>query len=779
MSEHDEREVTGQAPVAERARLAGRYDIVGLIGRGGMGSVYRAHDRELDEIVALKMLRGDLVTSEEMLARFRQEVKLARRVTHRNVARTFDIGEHAGEKFLTMEYVDGESLAARLEHRGALGIGEAVAIASEICAGLSAAHAAGIIHRDLKPDNVLLAKDGRVVLTDFGIARLVAPDASAFATAGSVIGTPTYMAPEQVEGGAIDARADVYAVGEILFEMLAGTPPWTGGSVIQVAAARLHHAPPDLGAVRPDLPSALSSAVSRAMARRPDDRFRTIEDLASVLGSLTLPLGDPSIAPHPPSTRAIVAPSDDATSVGEKTVAVLVWKSVGSPDDAYLAEGLTEDLIDSLSAVPGVRVRPYGTVLKYRDAEDTGAVGAALGVQVVAQGSVRRVGDKLRVSARLVSVADGFQLWAGRFDRDVSEFLAVSDEIADAIGAALLVDRKPQAREAPTNPAALELYLRARHEVQTDFRDGARRAVGLLSEALRIAPRDPLILSGFALVQVREIMFGENTDAAESVARATIEEAVRIAPQMAEPHLAMAALDFSVGEAEAAARSLARSFSLGRPTADAHDLMAHTLVETGPLPIGVRHLELALALEPRFHHTRAELVRFWSILGDEERSKSFLVAAPEEAMSAVGFWISRIRHLAWKRDVETARSLLRFPTVRDQVPVRALLDVVLDKRVSHTVEATLTQRVSGGARARRRRALFGLMRAEVHAYVGDDATTLTALEDVDRAGGLDVTWFEHCPLVAHLRGEPRFEGVRARVAERAARVRAALNVGTP
>ncbi|MFO0671621.1 MAG: serine/threonine-protein kinase [Polyangiaceae bacterium] len=283
-----------------------------------MGSVYRAHDRELDEIVALKMLRGDLgdVGGDAGALPPRGEAR-APRVTHRNVARTFDIGEHAGEKFLTMEYVDGELLAARLEHRGALGIGEAVAIASEICAGLSAAHAAGIIHRDLKPDNVLLAKDGRVVLTDFGIARLVAPDASAFATAGSVIGTPTYMAPEQVEGGAIDARADVYAVGEILFEMLAGTPPWTGGSVIQVAAAR----PSRTARSRRGSPRLAVGALVRgepsngAMARRsvphdrgPGERARE-PHLAARRSEHRAASAD---------ARAIVAPSDDATSVGER-----------------------------------------------------------------------------------------------------------------------------------------------------------------------------------------------------------------------------------------------------------------------------------------------------------------------------------------------------------------------------------------------------------------------------------------------------------------------------
>ena len=187
--------------------LGDRYELLGLIGVGGMGSIYRARDRELDEVVALKMLRTDLVSSPAILERFRREVKLARRVTHRNVARVFDIGEHDGDKFLTMELVDGESLGALVAREGALPFARVVEIVSGICAGLTCAHAAGVVHRDLKPDNVLLASDGRVVLTDFGIARAFT-DGGAGSTMGLLVGTPAYMAPEQVEGQReIDARA--------------------------------------------------------------------------------------------------------------------------------------------------------------------------------------------------------------------------------------------------------------------------------------------------------------------------------------------------------------------------------------------------------------------------------------------------------------------------------------------------------------------------------------------------------------------------------------------
>jgi serine/threonine-protein kinase len=231
-----------------------------------MGSVYRARDVELDEVVALKILSRELIDEPGMLTRFRQEVKLARKVTHQNVARTFDIGEHEGTKFLTMEFVEGESLRARLAREGRLRIADVLELAEGICAGLAAAHAAGVVHRDLKPDNVLIAHEGRrVVLTDFGIARAVGGGHRTF---GAPIGTPAYMAPEQVEGAPdVDARADLYALGTMLYELLTGTPAWSGESPYVVAAKRLYAPPPDPRTLRPDVPEPLALLVLRCMAR--------------------------------------------------------------------------------------------------------------------------------------------------------------------------------------------------------------------------------------------------------------------------------------------------------------------------------------------------------------------------------------------------------------------------------------------------------------------------------------------------------------------------------
>ncbi|NUO50825.1 MAG: DUF2332 family protein [Polyangiaceae bacterium] len=324
-------------------RIAGRYEVLAPIGRGGMGVVYRVRDHELEDVVALKVLHRDLVRSPEMLTRFRKEVKLARRVTHRNVARTFDIGEHEGERFLTMELIEGEPLSAILHMSGRLEVTRALDIGRQILEGMAAAHDAGIVHRDLKPENISVANDGRVVVMDFGIARANVVD-DALKTSGEAWGTPAYMAPEQVEAADVDARADQYAFGALLFEMITGKAAWTGSSAYVIAAARLNSPPPDPLQHRPELSAELAALVIRCMAYDAAERFENARAVLAAIAALPPPEHDAPAA-GPPSSKGrqpVASPVARAVSTGSASPA---WARTTERFERRVgAEGFRDDI---------------------------------------------------------------------------------------------------------------------------------------------------------------------------------------------------------------------------------------------------------------------------------------------------------------------------------------------------------------------------------------------------------------------------------------------------
>jgi eukaryotic-like serine/threonine-protein kinase len=744
--------------------LSERYEILGLVGVGGMGSVYRARDRELSEVVALKMLRRDLVDMPGMLERFRLEVKLARRVTHRNVARVFDIGDHQGEKFLTMEFIDGESLATALAREGRFDVPRALSVASVICEALASAHAAGVVHRDLKPDNVLLAKDGRVVVTDFGIARALI-DADVVQTMGGLVGTPAYMAPEQAEGQRdIDARADIYALGALLYELFTGQRAWTGETAFAVVAARLTKPPPDPWLKRPDLPRACADLVLRCMARRREDRFATIEQMAAELSLITLPgivaSSERHISVHPPVTVHPESFEEARTLSSDKAVAVLPFRNAGPPEDEYLAEELTDDLIDALSMTRGLKIRSRGAVLQWKGVDrDAREVGRELDVQVVVEGSVRRARGNVRISARLTSVAEGFQLWAKRFDRPEQDVLSINEEAACAIAEALTASRDARVREAPSDPAAVDLYLRARHAYREFWLDDPRRALTLFEEAEALAPGDPLILSGKALAMSRYAFFsGDGAQEALAVAR----RAVAVAPTLAEGRLALGSALLQAGDWKAAVRELRHAVEQGPGLAEAHGALGRLLAEAGALSVGMRFLETALALDPQVPLVGMSLARSYSLLGEWERAEACL----QGTEGSVPQLAPRVRILIWRRDRAGLQALLEKSEAQGDAGRVGV------KMLRHIVSGELPQELAifpqgRGDRDARRLAFLRQMEAEAAAFLGDDERALSKLQESVEGGLFDLAWMDRCPLFDALRADPRFAVCRVPVAQRA------------
>jgi serine/threonine-protein kinase len=764
--------------MAHPTTIGDRYVILGFLGRGGMGSVYRVRDRVLGEVVALKFLRRDLGRQPAMLARFKQEVRVARRVTHPNVARTFDIGTHEHDTFLTMEYIDGEPLSTLLARSGPLPEERVIEIGLAVCAGLEAAHKVDVIHRDLKPDNVLVERTGRVVLTDFGIAR-AAEGGGPLKTAG-IVGTPAYMAPEQVEGRPdLDARVDVYALGALLYELATGARAWPGDVALAVASARLVSPPPDPCAKDPRVPRRLGDLVLRCLARSPADRPPSAAEVAAALSAIAQEASPkaapPSVVAPAPAALAAPSPLPIAAAPGDKTIAVLPFRNGGAADDDFIAEELTEDLVDMLSTTPGLKVRPFGMVAhKAHGSAGAGAdpqsLGRALDVAVVVDGSVRRAAERVRISARLISVAEGFQIWAQRFDRPGRDILVVNDEVARAVAEALTVHLTARPRPVAPDSDAMELYLRARHELRHSSAGvgDLAQAVTFFERGLERAPDDPGMLAGCALARARMLDFARDPEGEPARTRAVVDRAVAVAPHLGEPWLARATLLYLTSDWGGAVGALHAALARAPLLLKARELEGMIEHEIGRVHEGIATLEGVFALDPSSVPIRWELCRAHGLAGHFDRTDRLLAMPVEAAGDRLSQMLARARLELWRGQV-------RAPIVAPELAAGDGLETRLLRiygeiaRGGATLPAALAAEIEGlfteARPGSRLRPLLSQCAAEIFAWARDGERALGAIARAVDDQLFDLAWLDHCPVLVPLRADARFQALRARVAD--------------
>src|SRR6266700_3398133 len=464
-----------------QAAVADHYSVACEIGRGGMATVYRGDDLKLERQVAIKLLHPQLATGLGV-ERFLREIKTAAALSHPHIVPLFDSGESGGLLFYVMPYIEGETLRGLLTREGSLPIEDAVRIACEVLEALGYAHAHGVVHRDIKPENIIFSA-GRALVTDFGIARAVTAASLEPLTIDGAVGTPAYMSPEQVsQSPQLDGRSDIYSLGCTLYEMLTGSVPFTGPTAQAVMARQLLDVVPPIRSVRPAVPHALEQAVLTALAKVPADRFATAGQFA----------------------RALNAP-DEATLDGEggESIAVLPFANLsGDHDFEYFSEGIAEEITNALTHLPGLRVAARTSSFAFRgQGIDLAEVGAKLKVGTVLVGSVRRAGNRLRISAQLVKVADGYHLWSERYDREMPDVFAIQDEIAKAIANRLRVtlgeDGAPLVTPATGNLDAYHLYLKGRYYLAQRGL-GLKKALECFDQALALDPNYALAYAGLA-----------------------------------------------------------------------------------------------------------------------------------------------------------------------------------------------------------------------------------------------------------------------------------------
>ena len=776
---------SGQRQIAER------YDIIGMLGSGGMGNVYKVRDRTLEEVIALKTLHRRLADDELALTRFHREVKLARRVTHPNVARTFDIGTDGELTYLTMEFIDGVPLNIYLSHHKKISLASTIELVVQIARGLEAAHAAGVIHRDLKPANIMVSSTGRAVITDFGIARASQRDANLQTAANGLVGTPLYMAPEQVEGNqTIDHRADIYALGVILFEILEGTPPWKGETPVSVALARLLSPPPRISESR--YPRALVNSVERAMARSPENRQHNAGQFASelegMLGGMGSMTGNQVVVEgarspgtdefartafdaQQPFTSSNTNPSTQSLNHQIHRVAILPIINRGDPEDNYLSEALAEEMLGELSMSRALRIKPAAHMQGVMTEKPLTELGQELDVQLLINGSIRRMGDQIRVRLALISVDEGFQVWGEKFIGTTKEIFKIAEDASEAIAEALRTNVSPGRPEALSDPVAIDLYMRARHANLLGWYEGMEESIELYRRALQRSPQDPRILTGFATSLARETFF-HPLAAPELLgeARKLATEAVALAPDWPDPHYALAIVAYNEGDMLAAETHSRDALKRHTDHPEALDLLGRVLAEMGPLDEAAKHLERALDINEQFWRARTDLQRVYALQGRWLAYEKLIKHAPPVPESfRASFQAVSLRFAIWRGDLSSV------PMHEDPIEMTSSLEPLFriaqrqstllrdGKLLSQEEVESLFQVGKAEPTGSQRQLLVLQLVVEFACSSHLTDMVFEALSYAIDMGLRDLMWVRHAPILNSYRLDERFEPLVERI----------------
>ena len=535
----DTREI--RTELAAGSVFAGRYQVIEELGRGGMGKVYKVYDREINEKIALKLLRPEIAGDERVIERFRDELKLARQISHRNVCRMFDLNRNEGIYYITMEYVPGEDLKSMLKMMGPMSSGKSILIVKQVCKGLAEAHRRGIVHLDLKPQNIMIDKEGIVRIMDFGIAHSL--DVKDGPVRGTLMGTLAYMSPEQLAGKEVDHRSDLYSLGVILFEMLTGDLPFEGETPGLVARKQMSSAPPDPRLANPLIPQDLGRLVQRCLDK---DRVRRYQDVEEILQELR------EIQKSVPTTDGIVPGARrDSEEIREETpknsIAVLPFTDLSpEKDQEYFCDGMTEELISALAKIDELKVASRTSAFQFKgERQDIRQIGDKLKVGTVLEGSIRRSGTRVRITAQLIDVQDGYEIWSEKFDRNLEDIFAIQEEISLAIVDSLKVNILKEERERlvmryTRNAEAYKLYLKGRYFWNRRYEGGLQKSIEFFNQAIATDPGYALAYAGIADSYSLLAHYGFLPPReASPKAKAAAEKAIEIDHQLAEAHASL------------------------------------------------------------------------------------------------------------------------------------------------------------------------------------------------------------------------------------------------
>jgi eukaryotic-like serine/threonine-protein kinase len=725
--------------------IGDHYRLLRELGHGGMATVYLADDLRHGRQVAVKVLRPELgvVLGPD---RFIREIRVAAALNHPHILPLHDSGEAGGRLFYVMPYVRGGSLRQRIAADGQLSVDEAVRLVRQVASALEHAHSHGLIHRDIKPENILL-HEAEAMVTDFGIALAAGNEQERLTQTGLMVGTPEYMSPEQAAGErALDARSDVYSLGCVLYELLAGTPPHMATSARSVIARRFSEPPPRVRRVRPAVSATVDEAIARALAVDPEERLPDMAAFANALVGSAAPAARPSRVP---------------------SIAVLPFANMSpDPENEFFADGITEDVIAQLSKIRSLRVIGRGSVMRFKRRDQSlREIGVTLDVGTLLEGSVRRAGSRVRIVAQLIDAETDRHRWSETYDRDLTDIFAIQTDvavqIAGALEAELTHDERSRLNREPTDDVqAYQLYLQAKHCLTRWTGVSSELALKHLNEAVK---RD----SGFALAYATmawvylelglAVAGSLPTDQAFERARGAVARALELDPQLAEAHAVLGHLKYAADyDWTGAEAELKRAIELNPNSGDAYDFYGLLLSSLERYDEAIEVQQRAYALDPLAH--RMELVTTYLRAGryDDALRSVLRVIEVEPQLALAHLTLGWVHLLTGRREEGIAAMEKAVSLAPDSTLYLAQMGQGY-ARVGRTEDAREIQRRLEVQRQQRYVSPYHM--AYIPAGLGENEAALDWLETAyeQRAGG--VFGIKGSFLFSHLRPHPRFQAL--------------------
>jgi eukaryotic-like serine/threonine-protein kinase len=761
--------ISARVTLSAGTRL-GPYEILEPLGAGGMGEVYRAHDRRLDRDVAIKVLPEHLASDQRALERFEREAKAVASLSHPNILAIHDFGSHDGIRYAVTELLDGHTLREHLEG-GTVTPRKAIEYALQVAEGLAAAHEKGIVHRDLKPENVFVTSGGHVKILDFGLARAMVPDPSTTASSagtmaeatepGTVLGTVGYMSPEQVRGNPADSRSDIFAFGALVYEMLTGRRAFRAESAVETMSAILADDPAEFGASgERALPAGLERIVRRCLEKSPAERFQNARDVGFAIEAVSGLSAAESSATRRPEPGA------------KRSVAVLPFRDLAcKPENADLGLGLADATITELASLRSLLVRPTAAILKYQACGvDPHQAARELGVDAVVDGNFQRSGSRLRVTVQLVRASDGRSLWGSKIDTSLDDIFEMQDQVSRKIAEALEVEMTPEEewrRSRSTRPVgeAYELYLKGRAALFRGTLADVNAAIEAFEQARDADPRFALAWAGLSGAYLGLALNYEPEGEWQARAEEMCERALAIDRDLPEGHYLRGAMFWTPRNGfdhASAMRELVAAIT-GRPNlSEAHDRLAVLLDHVSMIEQSLKECDTAIAINPEDGLALVQRGLSQYHLGHYERALE--VSEQASAHNPAAWIFHQIAHclvrLGKLPEAAAAvdRTLRQFPNDVLFYPIRGIIAAAAGDaaRARQEIQRTIQNR----------KAFIHYHHAQhdiacIYAMIGERAEAVRWLSDAAHNGFPCYRFFEIDPLLESIRSEPEFRSLMA------------------